>query len=632
MNKINKLFAGFAAVAMLAACSNDEPTPAPNPGDENGEKAYMSIRIQAATGMSRSTTDGNFEDGNEDEHAVKNVRFFFFDAQGAAMDLQAYLVGTSDNITVTPNNPAGTGNNVEAVFGENILVLEKLTSNNYPNYMITVLNRPGFECGTTLSNTLERLSTYKEGDYYVMSTASYAGENAHHDNTYYHATKLQPTDFKPTAEAATTDGSTVSVYVERLAAKVQVGMAETMNSTVKDLGNGRKIYKLDQTVANGGDNTELDPTDKPGELGTDLWIEVLGWDLNTTVNDSYMCKNIDTEWTFDWGANGEWNASGLFRSYWSKSTIYDMTLTQATAANKLSYVHTMTWKEAAASKTLKDLGNNVFAYCNENTNKPERIFETEPNDNARALIDSRIVTNVVLYAQICDENGEKLDDLVMANGVLFRSNSYLQYVINRAYAMTTALNIWEKTSDTTTSTPDGDLNKKEYQQIGTGYFELVYPTSGYDGVGDVDVKVKDNAFDGKDLYTKNAAGGYDLLEGDARATAIAALENAIATVQPQGENHAVMYENGKSVYYIPVQHLGAIEGKTTVDECYYGVVRNHWYKLTISKFTKVGHGIWDPEEGRDETLKPDKPENPLYYLGADINILAWKVVNQNVEL
>lgn len=93
-----------------------------------------------------------------------------------------------------------------------------------------------------------------------------------------------------------------------------------------------------------------------------------------------------------------------------------------------------------------------------------------------------------------------------------------------------------------------------------------------------------------------------------------------------------MYENGKSVYYIPVQHLGALEGKTTVDECYYGVVRNHWYKLTISKFTKVGHGIWDPEEGRVETLKPDKPENPLYYLGADINILAWKVVNQNVEL
>lgn len=629
MNKINKLFAGFAAVAMLAACSNDEPTPAPNPGDENGEKAYMSIRIQAATGMSRSTTDGNFEDGNEDEHAVKNVRFFFFDAQGAAMDLQAYLVGNTDgDITVNPNDPAN--DNVEAVFGKNILVLEKLTSNNYPNYMVTVLNRPGFECGTTLTNTLERLSTFKDDGYFVMSTASYAGENAHHDNTYYHATKLQPSDFKPTAEAAVADEQTVSVYVERLAAKVQVGMAESMTSETKTLADGTVIYKLDQTVANGTTDNEEQGSN---QLGTELWIKVLGWDLNTTVNDSYMCKNIKTDWTFDWGANGSWNASELFRSYWSKSTIYNMNLAQATAANKLSYVQTMTWKEAAASKTLKDLRNNVFAYCNENTNEPGNIFETEPNDNARALIDSRIVTNVVLYAQICDDKGEKLDDLVMANGVLFRSNSYLQYVINRAYAMNAeTLNIWEKTSDTTTPTPDGDLNKKEYQQIGTGYFELVYPTSGYDGVGDVDVKVKANAFDGKDLYAKNAAGGYDLLEGDARAAAIAALETAIATVQPQGENHAVMYENGKSVYYIPVQHLGALEGKTTVDECYYGVVRNHWYKLTISKFTKVGHGIWDPEEGRDETLKPDKPENPLYYLGADINILAWKVVNQNVEL
>lgn len=628
MNKLNKLFAGFAAVAMLAACSNDEPTPAPETPDFDGQKAYMSIRIQAATGMSRSTTDGNFEDGNEDEHAVKNVRFFFFDAQGAAMDLQAYLVGTTGDVTVNPKDPAN--DNVEAVFGNNILVLEKLTSNNYPNYMVTVLNRPGFECGTTLTNTLERLSTYKEGDYFVMSTASYAGVNANHDNTYYHATKLQPSDFKPTAEAATTAGSTVSVYVERLAAKVQVGMAETMTSEIKTLANGTVIYKLDQTVANGTTDNEEQGSN---QLGIELWIKVLGWDLNTTVKDSYMCKNIETDWTFDWGANGSWNASELFRSYWSKSTIYNMNLAQATAADKLSYVQTMTWKEAEESKTLKDLGNNVFAYCNENTNKPGNIFETEPNDNARALIDSRIVTNVVLYAQICDENGEKLDDLVMANGVLFRSNSYLQYVINRAYAMNAeTLNIWEKTSDTTTSTPDGDLNKKEYQQIGTGYFELVYPTTGYDGVGDVDVKVKANAFDGKDLYAKNAAGGYDLLEGDARTAAIAALETAIATVQPQGENHAVMYENGKSVYYIPVQHLGALEGKTTVDECYYGVVRNHWYKLTISKFTKVGHGIWDPEEGRDETLKPDKPENPLYYLGADINILAWKVVNQNVEL
>ncbi len=56
MNKLNKLFAGFAAVAMLAACSNDEPVA---PGDNiipAGEKAYLTVNIRAqATFMAQAT-------------------------------------------------------------------------------------------------------------------------------------------------------------------------------------------------------------------------------------------------------------------------------------------------------------------------------------------------------------------------------------------------------------------------------------------------------------------------------------------------------------------------------------------------------------------------------------------------
>lgn len=53
MNKLNKLFAGFAAVAMLAACSNDEPVA---PGDNTipaGEKAYLTVNIQSAGDTAR---------------------------------------------------------------------------------------------------------------------------------------------------------------------------------------------------------------------------------------------------------------------------------------------------------------------------------------------------------------------------------------------------------------------------------------------------------------------------------------------------------------------------------------------------------------------------------------------------
>lgn len=57
MNKLNKLFAGFAAVAMLAACSNDEPTPGEKP---SGDIAYLAVTISAPETGSRATTDGDY--------------------------------------------------------------------------------------------------------------------------------------------------------------------------------------------------------------------------------------------------------------------------------------------------------------------------------------------------------------------------------------------------------------------------------------------------------------------------------------------------------------------------------------------------------------------------------------------
>lgn len=77
MDQLNKLFAGFAAAAMLASCSGNEPTVIPNPGGEdNGEVAYMTISIKAPETGSRATTDGGYEpsDATEKEHSVKKCR------------------------------------------------------------------------------------------------------------------------------------------------------------------------------------------------------------------------------------------------------------------------------------------------------------------------------------------------------------------------------------------------------------------------------------------------------------------------------------------------------------------------------------------------------------------------------
>lgn len=618
--KINKFLMGLGAIAALslAACSNDEPNnPTPEkPG--NGQSAYMKVSIKSASGMSRATTTPGYEDGNESEHKVNSVRFYFFDETGASMDLTAYLTKGDGTIVV---NPEGNKNNtVEAVFGENLLVLEKMTSNKYPTYMVTVINRPDFKVGTNLDNTLQLLDNCKNGDYFVMSTSSYKGESDHHDNKYYHATKLTKDDFKTTAAAAVAQGSTVSVYVERLAAKVELDLASQMKSEVVTLEGGEKIYKLEQTVA-GGNNTE---NDTENQLGTQLYIRVLGWDLNTTAIDSYMCKNIDTNWNLNWDTNGSWDAGADFRSFWAKSYIYGDKLDAVN--NKLSYVNTGSWvKDSSKPFSLTEIGNTPN-YCNENTNKLENIY----NDGA---VDNRLVTHAVLYTQVCDVEGNAVE-LVKANGVLFVSDSYKQYIINRAYAMAgSTFNIWKQTGSSSSTTEDEEgtttSTTNTYAQIGTEYFDLVKPTTP-EGIGDVDIIVKEDAFTGT-FYKKNADNTYTEMTADELTAAIAALKTAIANAEP--ENHAVMFGNGKSVYYIPVEHLGNLANSDAVEGSY-GVVRNHWYKLTVSKFSKVGHGIWDPEDGEEhyEDLIPNEPEDPMYYLGADINILSWKIVNQEVEL
>ena len=93
------------------------------------------------------------------------------------------------------------------------------------------------------------------------------------------------------------------------------------------------------------------------------------------------------------------------------------------------------------------------------------------------------------------------------------------------------------------------------------------------------------------------------------------------------------YKNGMMYYCVPIEHLRG--GKVTynddlsvkVDEADYGVVRNHHYVLSINKIQNLGTAVYNP----DEQIVP-VVESPTYYVGAKVNILSWKVVNQSVEL
>lgn len=615
MNKINKLFAGFAAVAMLAACSNDEPTPAPNPGDNNdGEVAYMTITISAPETGSRATEDGGYveSDATPLEHEVKTVDFLFFNSDGA----YAFTVKANDATFVPTGatDPAGT-TNVEYLGNSNIVILEGVRQNNYPEYVMTILNRPSdFVEGATLQETADKLTAYatsfvKDAEApFVMTTSSFLGvkngENGveRHDAKYF-VTKLGVEDFKLTLEDAKTNEHPVEIYVERLAAKVELNLKGSPEAI-----DGKIVYKLQQTLAGGDDNTGGEG-DNVSDV--DLYVGVEGWRLNATAIDSYMSKKLDASWDAT-PVFANWNKPGDWRSFWGQAHIYG-----TDNQSMLKYEN-----PKSVVSNLLDFNDNNIQYCYENTNDPDKIFVdqengsfSKPDATGKFGVKNSLVTHVVLKTKIYQLKEGKLvaPSLVQFRGILYTEDSYKAMLLNGLKAAD-KLNYWRKTivGDVTT-----------YETVKADDFEMVAETKDGHKLGEIKIVAK--ALKEGDVIYAREEGKDDVdVTSTFKTTVDADLDNLYS------EYPAIGTDAGDALYYIPVEHLAAKAGVTDAVEGYYGVVRNHWYNLTVNSFKKVGHLVFQPD--KDETpIIPENPEDPLYYVGAKINILSWKVVNQTVD-
>lgn len=82
--------------------------------------------------------------------------------------------------------------------------------------------------------------------------------------------------------------------------------------------------------------------------------------------------------------------------------------------------------------------------------------------------------------------------------------------------------------------------------------------------------------------------------------------------------------DGKVYYFIPISHLATDAAKVG----YYGVVRNHWYKVNVKSLKGFGTPVYDEKKIIDPTI----PEDQATYLAAKINVLQWRVVSQDVNL
>lgn len=600
MNKYFK-FMSVAAVALLAAaCSSDEPNGGPDTTGKDGQ-AFMKVRINYADGG--RATAGDFENGKDFEHTVSTARFFFYDDQQNYVTEASVWNGGNPN----PANP----DNIE-YFGNNVLVLSGLDNNNFPKYMLTVLNAPaGFTSKMTLQETADDIFAQAadktdggiySGSNFIMSTSSYGRTDA--DEPAF-VNVLTTNNFKNSAADATANEAVVDVYVERLAAKVSVGVDNEAAGLVYDAEKG--MYKLRITVS--GDPNDQDQVgDNIG--AADVYIKFNGWALSNTRKSTHLCKDIASVTaglTFNWDNA----ARGFYRSWWGASVGYGSAVSTADL-NQFSFneLNKHFYNEMAAGAD-NDTYKTYVDYCAENTNTAEHFNSGKKNADDYELVNPQVVTSVLLgattYMEVTESGSTVLKpvDLILYNGLYFTDKAIRDYAMRYVQGLD-ELNYYTKV--------DGN---EEYNQLSADFAKVL--TTG-ENASDVKVVADETAFTGKTIYTKNASGVYTPVADN--ATVISALNTSLAKVEG-----ATGYKGGQMYYNIPIEHHYEATGKA-LEEGEYGVVRNHFYQLTVNSIKRLGHGVYDP----DKDIIPDEEEDPKYYVGARINILSWKVVKQNVEL
>ncbi|MDE5913360.1 MAG: fimbria major subunit [Muribaculaceae bacterium] len=613
MNKFAKLFAGMAVISLAASCSSDEPMGTTGGNDNaEGSTLYLAVNIQDATssmGLASAPSKGRAEEEDGDrtgadggygnlnnadtEHKVNSARFFFFDEKGVFV--------TEANVWSDGAPTNGNVNNVEFK-STAMVVLKGLKEKSLPKYMFTIVNCPAdFQAAATLEETARQTADINNGqDYFVMSTSSFNPNDTQladktYNSKYPYANYVTESSFYTEPKEIADIANPVIVYVERLATKTTFEMVnKTQPVTVTVAGN-----------PNGEDEEKNDNVAK-----TTLYVTIDGFAVTNVETESYIAKNIDgfngLESTFGANALGKWswNKADDFRSTWGMSTTYGQ------AAPALKHI-------AFAEAAKHDVAAPYYSY--ETTNTLANV-DTETHRvkdaNVPCVIFSATVTS--------DKDGKNPVDLVEYNGVYFLEGTFVEYGLNRLKGDTNGLNFYTYVGTSTDPSTDNDI--KNYEGIPAN-FVTIHKKGTSAGVVELCAN-RDNIADTK-LYAKNGE--------KFEPTTIEALNTRLAEFTAEGSAQAIAARTGKTYYTVPVKHLRA-NTALTEDKPYqvnaegqYGMVRNHWYQISVDKIMKLGHGVYDPDDD-NEIIEPEDPEDDTYGLGAKINILSWKIVKQNVNL
>lgn len=621
--KLFPAIVAFSAIVLgLGACSDSDLDN--GGGKDNGNKSYIAVNILNASNTPSSSAKANrgtravdgYANGTDAEGTITRARFYFFNIDGSPFELSnATPAGVNwidaSNIEMQDATDDQQNETVERTTRA-VLTLSGLTGET-PVSMVAIANPQNLTnvddstgSQSLLSNTepmsLQQLeasglltksyaASNKTG--FVMSNSVYVSN----DNVYSCATSIDNNIHQSQDEALK---DPVNITVERLAAKVTVTFGTGSGSKWQRVNiNGKECTAYDL-----GDYTYTDSTGV--EATRHIYAVTQGWGLADEQSFGSVFKNIggdgnNAQWN-QWGTSSvvgtlgfrPWSSTDFRRSFWEISPRFNSLANDNPVEHPFSYFNKRFYNERQDG----DPDSSYIAYTMPNT--PETpVSDSVANRSAYQTYRTKVVLAVRMMYQ---ENGEWHNAEVSR----YRGENYFGESSVKKVILNDLLgHISKRVDGTWKSLDENDIDLYATSPV-YGRTYQVEPVLSF-------MSNADGYFLGS---VQQAADNTDPNKVVDWPDAYQTFMNFVA---PADIRH-----DGLAYYYTTIRHLGATDG----DLGYFGVVRNHWYQVNITGLTGWGTPVYYPEM----PITPVTPSDGRAFLSARINVLQWRVVNQDVNL
>ena len=569
--KIFKLFPLACAALMMSACSSDNDIEggATKPGSD---PQYLAVNIvNVGTTPTRA---GDYENGTTEESTIKKVRFYFFNGDGSPYLIKptgSEITGGENVNWLEVSNPTdatttpGSSTSVEKITNA-VLVINGVQS-AAPSAIVAVVNPETVDAATLNNGGQMRLSELRKnavGSKFYNTDASGKVTDFLMSNSVYVNAGTDVCASLVAGHVKTSEADAKTNPVDLYVERVAAKVTADFDLNAFEVGNGTNW-----------DTNKYGTKTAVGKIGDyNVYAVIDGWGLADENGKAEVEKQVETTWADGTLGITPWTTYDYRRCFWENSVDFS--------------------SGAGSNRPVNHPFNDFKA-------KKQDVLYTLPNTPLSPITDKNenYVTKFLVAATLKYEDGAHnwhTADICRYNGVeiLGVDNLKTQVALTFSKYYTSTDNgttHTQLTKDDIAFTEPTTSSMKSYQVTPT----LVDAPAGTT----------------KKYYTKSSTGAYtEVPEGEVNAAI--------------GADKAEIRTDGKAYYYVPIRHLAT--DPTTLG--YYGVVRNHFYKITLTGIKGFGTPVYNPELVIDPTV----PTYDNTYLAARVQVLQWRVVNQNVSL